>query len=132
MSLLEQDTTRKERVDEQITELQVGNKEKYEIEAIWDSAVYASKSESGLLPGLYYLVAWKGYLKEKNTWKQSSAVQDLKKLINSFYKEHPEKATATSPPLDSAPPMASPIVRPTTLKRKRGRPAGGASKCAKN
>ena len=57
VSLLEQDTTRKERVDEQVTELEAGDSEEYKVEAIWDSAVYASKSESGQLSGLYYLVA---------------------------------------------------------------------------
>ena len=39
---------------------------KYEVEAIQDSAVYA-KEVDGYLPGLYYLVAWKDYLEEKNT-----------------------------------------------------------------
>ena len=57
MSLLEQNSTKKEWVDEQVTELEAGNSEEYEIETIWDSAVYASKLESGQLPGLYYLVA---------------------------------------------------------------------------
>ena len=58
MSLLEQDTTRKERVDEKVIELdfEAGDSKKYEVETIWDSAVYARKSE-GHLPRLYYLVA---------------------------------------------------------------------------
>ena len=34
MSLLEQDTTRKERVDKQVTELEIGNSEEYKVEAI--------------------------------------------------------------------------------------------------
>ena len=69
MSLLEQDITRKERVDKRVKELELeaDNSKKYKAEAIQDSAVYASKLESGQLPGLYYLVAWKGYLEEKNT-----------------------------------------------------------------
>ena len=134
MSLLEKDTTRKERMDKRVKQLdlEAGNSKKYKIEAIWDSAVYASKSKSDQLPGLYYLVAWKGYPKEENTWELSSAVQHLKKLINSFHKDHPEKPIATFPSINSAPPMARPTVRPTPLKRKRGRPAGGASKRAKN
>ena len=59
MSLLEQDTTRKERVDKQMKklELEASNSKEYEVEAIWDSAVYASESESGQLPSLDYLVA---------------------------------------------------------------------------
>ena len=105
------------------------------MEAIWDSAVYANKLESGHLPSHYYLVVWKGYPEEENTWEPLSAVQHLKKLISSFHKDHLEKPTATSLPIDSAPPMARPIVKPTakaTTKRKRGRPANSASKRAKN
>ena len=69
MSLLEQNTRKKERV-EKIAKLDAGDKsEEYKVETIWDSAVYANKSESGHLPSLYYLVAWKGYPKKKNTWK---------------------------------------------------------------
>ena len=67
MSLLEQDTTKTEQVDEWVTELEAGNSREYKVEAIWDSAVDASKSESCQLPGLYYLVAWKCYLKKENT-----------------------------------------------------------------
>lgn len=34
-----------------------GKSDKYKVEAIWDSAVYAKKSETGgYLPGFYYLV----------------------------------------------------------------------------
>ena len=118
VSLQEQDTTRKEKVDKRVKELELeaGNNKEYKVEAIWNSAVYASKSESGQLPDLYYLVAWKRYLKEKNTWEPSFAVQHLKKLINSFYKDHLEKSTAISPPIDFAPLIATPTVRPIFLK----------------
>ena len=69
VSLLEQDTTRKERIDKRVKklELKAGDSEEYEVKAIWDSAVHASKLESDQLLGLYYLVAWKGYPKEENT-----------------------------------------------------------------
>ena len=68
MSLLEQDITRKRRVDKKVTELEfeAGDSKKYKMEAIWDSAVYDNKAEGRLL-GLYYLVAWKRYLEEENT-----------------------------------------------------------------
>ena len=58
VSLLEQDTTRKGRVDEDVTELDAGDDEggEYKVEAICDSAVYARES-AGHLPGLYYLVS---------------------------------------------------------------------------
>ena len=65
MSLLEQDTTRKER-EFSVPEFETGDDKEYEMEAIRDSAVYA-KEVDGHLPGLYYLVAWKGYPKEEST-----------------------------------------------------------------
>ena len=57
MSLLEQNTTRKEWMDKKVTELEfkAGNSKEYKVEAIWDSAVYVNKAESHL-PGLYYLI----------------------------------------------------------------------------
>ena len=63
MLLLEQDTTRKRQVSKEVSELDAANKDskEYEVEAIWNSAVYANKSKSGYLLGLYYLVAWKSY-----------------------------------------------------------------------
>ena len=46
----------------------------YKVEVIWDSAVYARESESRHLPGLYYLVSWKRYLEDENTWDLALAV----------------------------------------------------------
>ena len=133
MSLLEQDTTRKGRVSDKVLELNAGNEDskEYKVEVIWDSAVYANKLESGHLSGLYYLVLWKGYSKEENTWESLLAIEHPKKLISSFHKDHPEKSTATSLPIKSAPLMARLTVKPTanaTTKQKRGRPANSASK----
>ena len=69
VSLLKQDTTRKEQMyEENAEELDAGNdSEEYEVEAIRDNAVYTRESESSHLPGLYYLVSWKRYPEEKNT-----------------------------------------------------------------
>ena len=125
VSLLEQDTTRKERVDKKVTELdfEFRNSKEYKVEAIRDSAVYAMESESGHLLGLYYLVAWNSYPEEENTWEPVLAVQHLRKLISLFHKDHSEKPIATSPPVDSALPMVNPTVKPTaksTTKRKQG------------
>ena len=58
--LLEHDTTKKERVDENAAtelEFEAGNDEEYEVERIRDSAEYAKKLEAGHLPELYYLVS---------------------------------------------------------------------------
>ena len=61
MSLLEQDTTRKRGVDEEIRQMEFNadnnDSEEYKVEAIWDSAVYVKESESGHLPGFYHLVS---------------------------------------------------------------------------
>ena len=116
--LLEQDSTKKEQVNKCVTklELEAGDSKVYKVEAIWDNAVYVNKLESSQLPGLCYLIAWKGYSEEKNTWKTLSAVQHLKKLISCFQKEHPEKLTATFLPINSTPLMVRPTVRPIPLK----------------
>ena len=125
ISLLEEDNTKKGRVDEEVKQIEfdAGDDEsgEYEVEAIWDSAVYARESESGHLPGLYYLVSWKEYSEEKNTWKPASAIQHLKKLISSFHKDHLDKSTTTFPAIDTALQMARSTVKPTRPpKRKRG------------
>ena len=113
-------------------EFEPDNNKEYEVETIRDSVVYARESESGHLPGLYYLVSWKRYLEEENTWEPASAVQHLRKLISLFHKDHPDRPTATSPAIDIAPLMARLTVRPTKpLKRKRGQPTGCTMKCTK-
>ena len=57
MSLLKQNTTKKERVDKKVTELEfeTGNKEEYKVEAICNNAIYAKEAKGHLL-GLYHLV----------------------------------------------------------------------------
>ena len=129
VSPLEQDTTRKGR-EFSMPKFEPGdNNKEYKVEAIRDSAVYA-KEVDGYLPGLYYLVALKGYPKEENTWKSSSTVMYLRMMVSTFHKNYPEKPTATSAPLDSALPMAKPVVQ-LPAKQKRGRPIGCVKKCAK-
>ena len=54
-------------------EFNAGNSEEYKIKAIQDITVYAKESED-YLSGLYYLVAWKGYPEEENTWNPVLAV----------------------------------------------------------
>ena len=56
LSLLEQKTTKKDQVDQNITELKAtGNSKKYKLEAIWNSSLYANQEKSYLL-GFYCLV----------------------------------------------------------------------------
>ena len=99
------------------------------MEPIRDSAVYAKEADRHL-PGLYYLVAWKGYPEEENTWEPSLAVMHLRKMVSTFHKDHPEKPTATSASLNSVPPMAKPTIQ-LPAKRKQGQPTGRAKKRAK-
>ncbi len=60
MSLLEQDITRKGRVDKALPEpekeFEAGDNRKYEVEAIIDSTVYDQQANDQI-PGLYYLVS---------------------------------------------------------------------------
>ena len=119
--------------DENVVGLDAGNKSgKYKVEVIWDNAVYARKSKPGHLLSFYYLISWKRYQEEKNTWEPVLAVQYLKKLISSFYKDHSDKPIVTFLAIDTTSPMARPTAKPTkSLKRKWGQPTGRATKCAK-
>ena len=70
MSLLEQNTTRKEWINELFPEPEpkfdaVNNKE-YEVEAIINSVVYAKEAER-YLPSLYYLIVWKSNTEEESS-----------------------------------------------------------------
>ena len=137
MFLLEQDITKKGQVDKKTVEqleFEAGSdNEEYEVEGIRDSAVYARESEAGHLLGLYHLVSWKSYSKDKSTWEPASIVQHLQKLVSIFYKNHSDKPTATSPPIDLAPLMATYTAPPNINgKRKRGRLVGSVRKKAKH
>ena len=111
-------------------EFDAGDDKEYEVEAIKDSAVYAKEAE-GHLPGLYYLVSWKGYLEEESTWEPSSAVMHLRKMISTFHKDYLEKPTTTSLLLNSVPPMAKPSIKPPvkpSAKQKQGRLIGSTKR----
>lgn len=113
------------------------NRKKYEIKAICNSATYTKASEKSQLLGFYYLVSWKNYPEEENSWESVSAIQHLWKLITTFYKEHSKKPTTTSPPINTALLLAKSIAKPPTktlIKQKRGEPAKtpGVSKSTRN
>lgn len=62
MSLLEQDITKKEQVDEMTSQIEFdngkGKSDEYKVEAICNSTVYARESKRDHLQGLYYLILW--------------------------------------------------------------------------
>ena len=76
VSLLEQNTTKKGQVNDMQLEFEAGDDKEYEVNGIWDSIVYVRESV-GQLPGFYYLVSWKSYPKEENTWEPVLAIQHL-------------------------------------------------------
>ena len=106
---------------------EAGNDKKYKVDSIRDSVVYAKKL-AGQIQRLYYLVLWKGYPQEKNTWVSTLAIQHFRRLVTAYHKDNPEKSTVTSAPVNTIPLMARPsaLPRPTPItdiqiKRKRGR-----------
>ena len=59
-------------------------------------------------------------------------VQHLRKLINSFYKDYPDKPIATSLAINIAPPIARLTVKSTLpTKQKQRQPANSTNKQAK-
>ena len=115
-------------------EFKAGDDKEYEVDGIWDNAVYTKESAIRQLPGLYYLVLWKGYSKKKNTWEPASAIQHLQKLVTTYHKDNPKKLTVISAPVDTTMPMArpsappKPIAKPTTAPTKKpGRLAGSTT-----
>ena len=63
-------------------EFKTGNNEKYKIDGIQNSAIYIKEPITGQLSWLYYLVLWKSYLEEKNTWEPALAIQYLLKTYH--------------------------------------------------
>ncbi len=130
MSLLEQDITRKGQV-ETVIQLEEGDSKKYNVKAIRNSEIYIKESDSDHLLSLYYLVSWKVYPEEENIWEPALALLHLCKLISTFYRDHPERPIAISPPINSVPPMARPTVKPRaealSTKQKQGRPTKDSS-----
>ncbi len=102
-------------------ELDEVDSEEYKVEAICDNAVYVKESEGHLL-GLYYMVLWKDYPEEENTWEPTLTVLQLRKLSSTFHHSHLDKPTATCLPINSAPLTVKPTIRPieaSSTKQKR-------------
>ena len=109
-------------------EFKAGNNKEYEINRIWDSAVYAKESTIDQLLGFYYLVLWKSYPEEENTKEPILAIQHLQRLVNSYHKDNPEKPTATSFLVNIASPMARSTRAPTKQNQLAGPTAAPTKK----
>lgn len=92
---------------------------------ICNSAVYAKELESSQLPGLYYLISWKGFLEEHNTLEPALAIQHLRKLVSIFYNKNLDKPSAISTLVDTVPPTARSIIQleAQNNRQKQGQPA---------
>ena len=54
-------------------EFETGDDKRYKVDGIWELVVY-DKESAGQLPEFYYLVLWKGYPEEENTWQPTLAI----------------------------------------------------------
>ena len=134
MSLLEQNIDRKGRVDKKTLGIEFEDNDKskkYEVMAIHDSTISVKELENGQLQDLYYLISWKNFPEKENTWEPASAIQHLWRLIKTFHKKNPNKLTATSTPVDTAPLTARPTVKlgAQNSKQKRGQQAKASNTC---
>lgn len=103
----------------------------YKFKIIQNSAIYTKKLEDNPLK-LYYLVLWKNYSKEENTWEPALAIQHFQKLRSIFHKEHLQKSIAISFLVNIALPMARSTTKSiTNQKLSRPAKATGANKRAK-
>ncbi len=90
------------------------------------------KEENNQILGLYYLILWKSYLKKESTWKLSTTVMHLRKLINTYHKEHLEKLIMISLALDFDLLIARPIILKEHLKQKHNCAYKRANKRGRN
>jgi len=59
----------------------IDNDVEYEVEEVLDSRMYRRK--------LQYLVKWKGYPHEDNTWEPEDNMQQSQQAVQDFHKKHP-------------------------------------------
>ena len=64
------------------------------------------------LPELYYLVFYKGYVKEKSIWEPALVIIHFCEIISTFHKNYLKKLIIISLLIDSALYMAKPTAKP--------------------
>ena len=70
------------------TTLQTNGEKEYEVAEILDTRTTFSNKE--------YLVSWKGYSREENSWEPEANLQKCQQAISSYYQRHPETPNLTS------------------------------------
>ncbi|KAI0358009.1 hypothetical protein OH77DRAFT_1518764 [Trametes cingulata] len=117
----------KERVENENSEeegSEDGDEEEYEIEAILDA-------KHGTFPEgrIGYLVKWKGYGEEHNSWVDENDAEGAKDLIAEFWKKHKKNGRKSEPkskpgaqPRKSSVKDADSDVEEVAPTKKRGRP----------
>ncbi|TBU47544.1 hypothetical protein BD309DRAFT_468378 [Dichomitus squalens] len=100
--------------------------EEYEIEAILDA-------KHGTFPGgrVGYLVKWKGYGEEHNSWVDEKDAIGAKELIDEYWKKVGKKRKSDAKPKPAAKPPKSKEEsdeEPAQPAKKRGRPSKGQTK----
>ena len=94
------------------TTLQTNGEKEYEVAEILDTRTTFSNKE--------YLVSWKGYSREENSWEPEANLQKCQQAISSYYQWHPEIPNLTS----QVPPL-----HPRKTKAKQRRRAQGQGRC---
>lgn len=87
----------------------IDEEEEYEVEEILNSRIYRNKVQ--------YLIKWKGYSMEENTWQSLADVQHAKEAIEHFHTQNP--AAVRFAPDKTAPAPKKPKA-PTRQQPKRG------------
>ena len=73
---------------------EVQGAEEYEVEDILDSRIYRK--------GLQYLVKWKGYLSNENTWEPARNVRNAAQKVRNFHSLHPDRPRPIAEPTQAA------------------------------
>lgn len=91
----------KTRLQLEFKSIESGSK-KDKVEVITNSEIYAKKSDNSYLLGLDYLILWKAYPEEKNTWELVLIIYHLERFVTIFHKEYPEKPITAFQLINSA------------------------------
>ena len=140
VSMLKQDTTKKKQVDKKVKQMEFDASDdesgEYEVEAIWDSAVYERESKSGYLPGSLLSGLIEKISRGRKYLETSFNGPSTQKAYQLVPQNHPDKPTATFLAIDTAPPMAKSTIRPPVKssklpKQKQRQLANSTNKWAK-